>query len=102
VTDFPFILQELRRRLKLSQGALSAHLGTGRISVNRWENGAYPPRRMTIKVVRDFAADQGFSDLATTLDGFYKGNPLKEERIAVLKARKKEIEAELKLLGGKK
>ena len=55
----PEEIQEIRRKLCVSQEKFAQLLGTTVVSVNRWENGKAKPSRLYIKELKQLGATCG-------------------------------------------
>lgn len=55
----PEEIQEIRRKLCVSQEKFASLLGTTVVTVNRWENGKTKPSRLYIKELKQLRANCG-------------------------------------------
>jgi putative transcriptional regulator len=55
----PEEIQDIRRKLCVSQEKFAHMLGTTVVSVNRWENGKTKPSRLYIKELKELRKNHG-------------------------------------------
>ena len=55
--NFPVMVKEVRRQLRLSQEELAHALGVSFATVNRWENGKTRPSKLALNQFRTFCEE---------------------------------------------